>query len=126
MNNSNSDKKRLVVVVSNGFDNERASVAWSIANGGLASNFDITMFLVASGVDWVRKGATEVARMNPLDPTVGDMIQNVVDAGSEIFVCPPCAKVRGYEEDDFIDGVTMAGSVAMLGKVSEGASTLSF
>ena len=80
-----SEKKRLVVVVTNGFDNERASVAWSVANGGLATNFEVTMFLVASGVDWVRKGATEVARLNPLDPTVGEMIQNVINAGSEIF-----------------------------------------
>ena len=121
-----SDKKRLVVVVTQGFDNERASVAWSIANGGLATDFEVTMFLVASGVDWVRKGATEVARMNPLDPTVGEMIQNVVDAGSDIFVCPPCAKVRGYSADDFIDGVSLAGSTSMLEKVSMGAATLSF
>jgi len=121
-----SDKKKLVVVVTNGFDNERSSVAWSVANGGLASDFDVTMFLVSSGVDWARKGATNVARMNPLDPPVNDMVQNVLDSGSTIMVCPPCAGVRGYDQDDFIDGVTMAGSTAMLGVVSEGASTLTF
>jgi len=120
------DKKKLVVVVTNGFDNERSSVAWSVANGGLASDFDVTMFLVSSGVDWARKGATNVARMNPLDPPVNDMVQNVLDSGSTIMVCPPCAGVRGYDQDDFIDGVTMAGSTAMLGVVSEGASTLTF
>ena len=42
------------------------------------------------------------------------------------MVCPPCAKVRGYEQQDLIDGVTLAGSVAMLGVVSEGAATLTF
>jgi len=38
----------------NGFDNERSSVAWSIANGGVGMGFEVTMFLVSSGVDWVR------------------------------------------------------------------------
>lgn len=121
-----SEKKKLVVVVTNGFDNERSSVAWSVANGGLASDYEVTMFLVASGVDWVRKNAANVARLNPLDPPVGEMIQNIVNSGGTIMVCPPCAKVRGYEQDDFIDGVTLAGSTSMLGVVSEGAATLTF
>lgn len=121
-----SDKKKLVVVVTNGFDNERSSVAWSVANGGIASDYEVTMFLVASGVDWVRKGATEVARLNPLDPPVNDMIQNVIDSGGTIMVCPPCAKVRGYDQKDLIDGVVLAGSTSMLEVVSQGASTLTF
>ncbi|MEJ2179603.1 MAG: DsrE family protein [Gammaproteobacteria bacterium] len=121
-----SDKKKLVVVVTNGFDNERSSVAWSVANGGIASDYEVTMFLVAAGVDWVRKGATEVARLNPLDPPVNDMIQNVIDSGGTIMVCPPCAKVRGYEQKDLIDGVVLAGSTSMLEVVSQGASTLTF
>jgi predicted peroxiredoxin len=121
-----SEQKKLVIVITNGFDNERASVAWSIANGAIASEFELTIFLVASGVDWVRKGAAEVAQLNPLDPPVGTMIRNVIESGATIMVCPPCAKVRGYDPKDLIDGVTLAGSVAMLGVVSEGAATLSF
>jgi len=121
-----SDTKKLVVVVTNGFNDERASVAWSVANGGVASGFQVTMFLVSSGVDWVRKNGANVARLNPLDPPVKDMIQTVMDNGGTIMVCPPCAKVRGYEKEDFIDGVQLAGSTAMLGVVSEGAHTLTF
>jgi len=121
-----SQKKKLVVVVTNGFHDERSSVAWSVANGGIASDYEVTMFLVSSGVDWVRKGAADNARLNPLDPPVKDMIQNVLDSGGTIMCCPPCAKVRGYGQDDFIDGVVMAGSTAMLGVVSEGAATLTF
>ena len=120
-----SDSKKLVIVVTNGFDNERSSVAWSIANGGIGMGFEVTMFLVSSGVDWVRKGASAGAQLNPFDPKMGEMIQNVVDSGANIFICPPCAKVRGYEASDFMDGVQIAGSAAMLGVVAEGAATLS-
>ena len=63
-----ADQEKLVVVVTNGFNDERASVAWSIANGGVGSGMQVTMFLVSSGVDWVRRGAAENARPNPLDP----------------------------------------------------------
>jgi len=121
-----SEQKKLVVVVTNGLDNERSSVAWSVANGGVASNMQVTMFLVASGVDWVRKGAADHARLNPLDPPVGDMIKTVMDNGGKILVCPPCAGVRGYTQQDLIDGVTLAGSVAMLEDVQQGAATLTF
>lgn len=120
-----SQKKKLVVVVSNGFDNERSSVAWSIANGGIASNMEVTMFLVASGIEWARKSSTAAARLNPMDPPVKDMIQAVLDHGGRILACPPCAKVRGYEQADLIDGVVLAGSVAMLEVASQDAVTIS-
>lgn len=121
-----SDSKKIVIVITNGFDNERSSVAWSIANGAIGMNYEVTLFLVSNGVDWVRKEAAGHARLNPYDPSVGDMVNNVVDSGANIFVCPPCAKMRGYEAGDFFDGVEIAGSAAMLGVVADGASTLSF
>ncbi len=121
-----SANKKLVVIVTNGLDNERSSVAWSVANGGVGSGMEVTMFLVSSGVDWVRKGAAGTARLNPLDPPVKDMIQTVIDSGADILVCPPCAGVRGYEQDDLMDGVKLAGSVAMLEHVQQGATALTF
>jgi len=121
-----SDKQKMVIVVSSGAQDEKSSVAWSVANGGIASGFEVTMFLVSSGVDWVRKGAADHARPNPMDPPMKEMIQTVIDGGGDILVCPPCAGVRGYERDDLIDGVTLAGSVSMHALISEGAATLCF
>lgn len=121
-----SDKKKLVIVISRGFDDERASVAWSIANGGIKSGLDVTVFLVSSGVDWARKGAGQGAHLNPFDPSMDDMIQAVRSSGSTIMVCPPCGKARGLTEDDFMDGVVVTGSGAMHELIKEGAATLSF
>jgi predicted peroxiredoxin len=121
-----SDQKKLVIVNSRGFDDERSSVAWSIANTAVASEMDVTVFLVAAGVDWVRKGAADVARLNPLDPTMNDMIGNFVASGGKILVCPPCAKVRGYAEDSLIDGAILAGAPVMLEEIQQGASSLTF
>ena len=121
-----TDQKKLVIVNSRGFDDERSSVAWSIANTAAASDMDVTMFLVAAGVDWVRKGATAVARLNPLDPTMDDMVSNFIANGGRILVCPPCAKVRGYDETCLIEDAAIAGAPVMLAEVAAGAATLSF
>jgi predicted peroxiredoxin len=121
-----ADTEKLVIVISRGFDDERSSVAWSIANTGVASEMEVTVFLVASGVDWVRRGAADVARLNPMDPPIKDMIDNVMSSGGRILVCPPCAKVRGYAADDLVEGVVVAGAPALLEVVKQGASTLSF
>jgi predicted peroxiredoxin len=121
-----AEKKKLVIVVSNGFDDERSSVAWSIANGGISSGLDVSMFLVSAGVDWVRKGAAEGAHLNPFDPPMKEMIEKVRSSGCTIMVCPPCAKARGYTEEDFLDGVVITGSGAMHELIKQGAATLSF
>ena len=56
---------------------------------------------------------------------MSDMIENLMTNGS-VLVCPPCASVRGYAEDDLIDGVTITGSAAMHELIKQGAATLSF
>ncbi len=118
--------KKLVVLITCGLDDERASVAWSVANGGISSGLDVTVFLTSSGVDWVRKGASDLPHLNPLDPPMKEMIQNIMDTGSGILVCPPCAKVRGYSEDDLLEGVVITGSGAIHKLIIQGAATLSF
>jgi predicted peroxiredoxin len=121
-----AEKKKLVVLITCGLDDERSSVAWSVANGGITSGLDVTVFLASSGVDWVRKGAAEVAHLNPLDPPMKEMIQKLMASGGTILVCPPCAKVRGYTQDDLLEGVILAGSSSMHELIKQGAATLSF
>jgi len=95
-------KRKLVIVASRGLDDERATVSLTVANGGLASGLDVTIFAVSSGVDLFRKGAVEHVRMNPFDPPMKEMIENFMAEGGKVLACPPCAKVRGYGEDDLI------------------------
>ena len=121
-----SDKKKLVVVVTCGLEDEKTSVAWSVANGGISTGLEVTMFLTSSAIDQVRKGAADKVHLNPLDPTLGEMINNLTSRGGKILACPPCAKVRGYSEDDLIDGVVITGSGAIHELIKDGAATLCF
>jgi predicted peroxiredoxin len=120
------EKRQLVVVMTCGLEDEKMSVAWSVSNGAISTGLDVTVFLTSSAVDCVRKGAADKVHLNPLDPTVGDMIRNVTSRGGRILVCPPCAKVRGYTEDDLLPGVIITGSGAIHELIKKGAATLSF
>jgi predicted peroxiredoxin len=121
-----SKNVNLVVVITCGLEDEKMSVAWSIANGGISTGLEVTVFLASSAVDCIRKGAADKVHLNPLDPTVGEMINNLTSRGGKILVCPPCANVRGYSQEDFIDGVVITGSGAIHELIKDGAATLSF
>lgn len=118
--------EKLVIVASRGHDDERATVSWTIANGGLTAGLEVTMFLVSSGIDLVRKGAADHVRMNPFDPPMKELIEGFLARGGKILACPPCAKVRGYAKESFIDGVELVGSSALHALIKEGAASLSF
>ena len=119
------EKKKLVLLVSRGIDDERATVAWTLANAGLAEGLEVTIFLVSAGVDMVRKGAADVIQINPLDPPLRDLIKNFMANGGNVWACPPCAKIRGYTKDHLIEGVEIAGASALHGLIKAGAATMS-
>lgn len=122
----NENSKKLAIVVSRGLDDERAAVAWTIANVGIAEGLEVTVFLVSAGADLVRKGAADLMRMNPLDPALGELIANFMTNGGQVWVCPPCASVRGYGQEDLLDGVVITGAASLHGLIKDGAATLSF
>jgi len=120
------EKKRLVVMITCGLDDERSSVAWSVISGAITTGLDVAVFLTSSGVDWARKGGADHARLNPLDPPIKDMIQKFLDTGGPLMVCPPCWNVRGYKEDELIDAAVLKGSPGMHELIVQGAATLCF
>lgn len=122
----NTTGNKLVVVLSRGLDDERATVAWTLAATGVASGQDVTVFLVSAGVDLVRRGAADLVQMNPNDPSMKDLIDAVIDGGGAIWACPPCSALRGYTEDSFIDGVTITGAGPLHELLKSGAATLTF
>jgi len=121
-----AEKKQLVIVITCGLEDEKMSVAWSVANGAINTGLDVTVFLASAAVDCVRKGAADKVHLNPLDPTIGEMMESVTSRGGKILACPPCSKVRGYSEDDFLPGVIITGSGAIHELIKAGAATLSF
>lgn len=119
------EARELVVMISHGIDDELSSVGFTIANGAITNGLKVAVFLASSGVDLVRKRATDTTQVKPLEPLTG-LITDFVKRGGELFACTPCAKARGYEQADLIEGVTISGASVILDRFKRGAASLSF
>ena len=115
---------KTIVFLSRGIDDERATVAWTLANAGQANGQDVTVFCVSAGVDVLRKGAADVVQMNPHDPSMKELIANFMGNGGTVWACPPCSSLRGYSEDQFIDGVHITGAGPVYDLIERGAATI--
>lgn len=117
--------RELIVLITRGADHELSSVAFTIANGGITSGLNVSIFLTSNGVDLVRKRAIDGLVVHPLEPLAA-LVKNFLDRGGNLWACTPCVKARGYEQKDLIEGVRIAGSSVMHERIKAGAATLSF
>ncbi|MDB5872103.1 MAG: DsrE family protein [Ramlibacter sp.] len=115
----------LVILATRGTDHELSSVALTIACGGITSGLKVYLFLASSAVDLVRKRGVEMTHVPPLDP-LKKLLEDFMGRGGTVWACPPCAKARGYAQEDLIDGVSIQGASAVHELIKSGAATLSF
>jgi predicted peroxiredoxin len=119
------ENRELVVVMTQGADHELSSVAFTIACGGITSGLKVCAFLTSSAVDLVRRRSIDLTHVPPLDP-LKNLIDDFMARGGAIIACPPCVKARGYTQEDFIEGVTIAGASAIHERLKAGAASLCF
>jgi predicted peroxiredoxin len=119
------DTRELVVLVTRGADHELSSVAFTIACGGITAGLKVTAFLTSTAVDLVRRKAVDMTHVPPLDP-LKKLMEDFVARGGTLIACPPCVKARGYAQEDFIEGVEIAGASVIHEKFKAGAASLSF
>jgi predicted peroxiredoxin len=117
--------RSLVVMMTHGADHELSSVAFTIACGGLTAGLKVSTFLTSASVDLARKRAIDLTTVAPLSP-LRDLVQDFMKRGGTLWACTPCVKARGYEQQDLLDGVIIAGASVMHEEIKKGAATLSF
>jgi len=119
------NSRDLVVLMTRGTDHELSSVAFTIANGGITAGLNVAAFLTSAAVDLVRKRATDMTVVNPLEP-LSQLISDFMKRGGKVWACTPCVKARGYEQDDLLPGVEITGASKVHELIKAGAATLSF
>lgn len=119
------ESRELVMVITHGTDHELSSVGFTIANGGITAGLKVAVFLTSAAVDIVRKKASDTTHVKPLEP-LAELVRNFVSRGGALYACTPCVKARGYEQSDFVEGVTITGASVILERLQRGAASLSF
>ncbi len=117
--------EEIVALMSHSPTDEKASVGFTVVNGGLTAGLRTSVFLTADAVDLVRRGAADLVHAHPMEP-LGDLVADFLARGGTLWACPPCIKARGYTQEDLIDGVEIVGASALHARIKAGAATLSF
>ncbi len=120
-----TETRDLVLVITHGIDHELSSAGMVIALGGMTAGLRVSIFLTSAGVDIVRRGASDMTHVKPLEP-LANMLRDFLTRGGTLWACTPCVKSRGYTQDELLDGVIVAGSSVMHELIKRGAATLSF
>lgn len=118
--------KEIMIHNTHGKDDvERASLAFVVANVARSSNQRATVLLTIDGVWIATKGYTNGLQANGFAP-LGELVQQFVENGGQIWVCGACAKPRNITADDLIGGAEMVGAATAVEALVNGANGLSF
>ncbi|MEO8391359.1 MAG: DsrE family protein [Chloroflexota bacterium] len=117
---------KLLVNLVSGKDNiDKASVALVVANAGIAGGQEVAVFLSVEAVLLAQKEVAETITAQGFKP-LKELLDTFVNGGGTIWVCPPCANVRGVTEDKLIAGAVFAGGAKVVEFLSQGAGSVSY
>ena len=106
-------------------DVERASLAFVIGNVARSANQDTTILLTVEGVWVATQNYADGLQAHGFAP-LGELVQQFVEAGGQVWVCGACAKPRNITPNDLIEGTEIIGAATAVEALAKGASTLGF
>lgn len=117
---------KFCVMLTHSKDNaDKATVAFVIANAAVASDQETMVFLTIEGVRLAEQGSADDIHESGFAP-LKDLVANFVGAGGKIYVCSPCFKKRGLDEQRLIAGATIVGGAKLVEFLAGGAASVSF
>src|SRR5437016_12533121 len=95
---------RFCVSLTHAKDNQdRATVAFVLANAAVGSGKETLVFLSIEGVRLAQKGYADDVREEGFAP-LRELMESFAKAGGTILVCSPCFKKRRLDDYDRVAG----------------------
>lgn len=104
-------------------DLERATVSFILALSCATHNAETAVFATADAAKLCVKGGTDNLIAEGYEPLHG-LVEEFVENGGKIWLCPVCAKARGITVDDLRSGVEIAGAPRTMEFMASGAHLL--
>ncbi|MEZ6194431.1 MAG: DsrE family protein [Planctomycetota bacterium] len=106
-------------------DPDRATVAFVVANAALGSGQDTLVFLSTEAVRLSQSGyASDVAEEG--FARLEDLMNGFAEAGGTIYVCSPCFKKRGLDENALVAGAKIVGGAKLVEFLADGTPCVSY
>src|SRR5262245_36248899 len=92
---------------------DKATVAFVVVGPAAPSDKETVVFLSTEGVRLGVKGAGDSIHETGFSP-LKDLMTNFIAAGGKIWVCSPCFKKRGLDENNLTAGATLVGGAKLV------------
>ena len=106
-------------------DTDKATVAFVVANAALGSEKETMVFLSTEGVRLSQKGyANDVHEEGFM--ALKELMDSFAAVGGTIYVCAPCFKKRGLDENNLVDGAVIVGGAKLVEFLSDGSPCITY
>jgi predicted peroxiredoxin len=117
---------KLLINLTTAQDNpDTTTVAFVVANAGLAAEQEVVIFLNVEAVRLANPGYADEIACAGFKP-LKELLAAFVEGGGKLWVCPPCFNARGLDKDNLISGASFAGGAAVVEFLGQGAASLSY
>lgn len=117
---------KLLINLTTAKDNpDKTTVAFVVANAGVAGAQEVVIFLNVEAVRLATPGYADEISSEGFKP-LKELLASFTENGGKIWVCPPCFNARGLDKEQLIDGATFAGGAAVVEFLGQGAASLSY
>ncbi len=106
-------------------DPDRATVGFVVANAAAGSDQQTTVWLSTEGARLAVEGYADDIHEEGFSP-LKDLMANFVEAGGTIWVCSPCFKKRGLDENALVKGATIVGGAKLVELLAGGTPCVTY
>lgn len=120
---TNNRQKFLINCTYGRNDLERATVSFVMALSASTSNAETAVFASSDAADLCINRGTENLQAEGYEPIAG-LMDEFIENGGMIWLCPVCAKARGISSEDLRPGIEIAGVPRTMDFMASGAQLL--
>jgi predicted peroxiredoxin len=106
-------------------DPDKTTVAFVVANAGIAANQEVVIFLNVEAVQLATLGYADDITSSGFKP-LKELLAAFTENGGKLWVCPPCFNARGLDKEQIVSGAIFAGGAAVVEFLGQGAASLSY
>lgn len=106
-------------------DPDRTTVAFVVANAGVAAGQEVVIFLSVEAVRLAIPGYADAITSVGFTP-LKELLASFVENGGKLWVCPPCFNARSLDKDHLLAGASFAGGAPIVEFLGQGAASLSY
>ena len=104
---------------------DKATVAFVVANASVASGQDTVVFLSIEGVRLATPGYADDIHEEGFAP-LKELMTNYIAAGGQIWLCSPCFKKRGLNENSLTESTTIVGGAKVVEFLTTGGTSICY